>query len=240
MTLDEPAALTFPEWGQDPVKSGITLRMLLEGTSGLAGGRDMTGAEARALAPRAPPGSRFIDDPAALLIFLEAAKIKLFSAGRTADPALYVSERVLTPIGCAPVEWRRNEAGESSLVDGAALSARAWAQWGELMRRVGVWRARELIAGSALRDACRGSWLQPRYGFGLWLAWPAPPQTPVFQGSDLWSSRFRPPLDLVMAASARGDRLFVLPTQRMVIARQAREANDWSDAELIRLTLLEA
>jgi hypothetical protein len=126
------------------------------------------------------------------------------------------------------------------LLDGAALSPRAWAPWGELMRRAGVWRARELIAGSALRDACRGSWLQPRYGFGLWLAWPAPAQTPVFAGSDLWSARARPPTDLVMAASPEGDRLFVLPTQRLVIARQAGAARAWSDAAFIRLAVTDA
>jgi CubicO group peptidase (beta-lactamase class C family) len=233
MTLDEPAANTFPEWALHPQKSQITLRMLLDGTSGLAARRELSAAEARSLEPFATPGSRFNDDSVQLALFLEAARSKLTLAGRTPDPALYVTERVLTPIGCGPVEWR----GAASLIDGAVLSARGWAQWGELMRRVGVWRARELIAGSALRDACRGSWVQPRYGFGLWLAWPAPAQAPVYSGSDLWSARPAPPSDLVMAASARGDRLFVLPSQRLVIARQAAAASDWSDAQFIRLVL---
>jgi hypothetical protein len=124
------------------------------------------------------------------------------------------------------------------MIDGASLSPRAWAAWGELMRRVGIWRARQIVAGAALRDACRGSFLQPRYGFGIWLAWPAPQDAPGFPRSDLWSPRARPPSDLVMAASMRGDRLFVLPSQRLVVARQSRDSgNSWSDAEFIRLLI---
>ena len=54
--------------------------------------------------------------------------------------------------------------------DGAAVSARGWAQAGELIRREGVWRAQQLADDGALREAVRGSFAEARAGFGLWLA----------------------------------------------------------------------
>jgi hypothetical protein len=198
----------------------------------------MTAAEACLLEPVSEPGQRFIRDDAPARIFVEIARRKLAASGRQADPATYLTDRVLAPIGCAPVAWRRERDGEASFTSGATAPPRAWARWGELMRRVGVWRASRLVDGEALRDACRGSWVQPRYGFGLWLAWPANSAAPVFPESDLWTAAA--PADLVMAASAKGDRLFILPTQRLVVVRQASRRAGWSDAAFISLLLSNA
>ncbi|MGE0828105.1 MAG: serine hydrolase [Hyphomonadaceae bacterium] len=234
ITLNEPAALTLSEWALDPVKSQITLRMLLDLTCGIAGGRAMSTLEACALTPVDQPGARFILDAAPTQIFMEVVRRKFAASGRDTNIALYLTQRILGPVGCAPANFARTPEGDVSLTDGAYVSAHAWARWGELMRRVGVWRATALIDGETLRDSCRGSWVQPRYGFGVWLAWPAR-ETPTLQESDLW--RGQPPLDLIMAASTNGDRLYVLPTQRIVVARQARERADWSDAAFIAALL---
>ncbi|MGE3250856.1 MAG: serine hydrolase [Hyphomonadaceae bacterium] len=235
LTLDELAAVTLGDWALHPRKSRITIRMLLDRTCGISGERRaMSDYEACALEPVAEPGERFINDPAPTQIFAEVARRKLAGAGGASDAGNYLTLRVLSPVGCAPVNWRR-ENNEIRLTEGASLTARAWARWGELMRRVGVWRASQIVDGPALRDACRGSWVQPRYGFGVWLAWPAQ-RTPTFEGSDLWSSP-DVPQDLVMAASDQGDRLFILPTQRMVIARQASRAAGWSDAAFLSAIL---
>lgn len=240
LSLDEPAAMTLGDWGAHPVKSRITLRMLLNRTCGIsANGRALSAFDALNLEPIAEPGERFIPDAAATRIFVEIARRKLAASGRPADPSVYLSERALNRVGAGPIAWRREDDGEASFTDGATLSARAWSRWGELMRRVGVWRASSLLDGDVLRDACRGSWVQPRYGFGLWLAWPAQADAPLLPGCDLWSARAAPPADLVMAASTNGDRLFVLPTQRLVVVRLATRDDDWSDAEFIATLLSE-
>src|SRR5262245_16965019 len=48
MTLDEPVALTLGDWGADPVKSTISIRVLISGASGLSfdrsGPRDLATA----------------------------------------------------------------------------------------------------------------------------------------------------------------------------------------------------
>jgi len=238
MRLDEAAMVTLPEWSAHPAKSRITVRMLLDLTCGIAGGgRALTAAEAVALEPIADPGSAFIYDTAPTRIFLEIASRKLANARFPGDAAAYVTTRVLEPVGCAPLVWAREEDGALDLHGGARVTARGWARWGELVRRLGVWRATQFINGDALREAARGSWPQPRYGFGLWLAWPARDETPPFRASDVWSAGSPAPPDLIMAASLNGDRLFVLPTQGIVAARQASRGDGWSDARFLTMLL---
>ena len=238
LTLDEPAALTLLDWAAHPVKSRISLRMLLDRTGGLSGeGRRMSDFEATMLEPVAEPGQGFLDDPAPTQIFTEIARRKLAGAGASSDPADYVRLRVLTPVGCAPISWRRDERNEPSFHDGASVSVMGWARWGELMRRVGVWRAAQLVDGAALRDAARGSWPQPRYGFGLWLAWPSAQRAPALRSSDLWAAAPPVPQDLIMAAGENGARLYILPTQRIVAARFADQTGAWSDAAFVSALL---
>ena len=109
LALDEPAALTFGEWGADAVKSIITARTLLNGTSGLAfaraGPQDLP--TALALAPADQVGARFIDDAAPYVIFTELARRKLSAAGVDPDPAMYLTARSLAEIGCTPIGWER-------------------------------------------------------------------------------------------------------------------------------------
>jgi hypothetical protein len=238
MRLDEAAVATLTEWAAHPSKSRITVRMLLDLTCGLTGaGRMLSTPEALALEPIAEPGAAFIHDPAPTKIFLEIARRKLAAANYPGDAADYITARVFDPVGCAPLVWARQPDGEVDLTDGARISARAWARWGELIRRLGVWRATQVLSADALRDAARGSWPQPRYGFGLWLAWPARDEAPPLAGTDVWGPSSPAPPDLVMAASATGDRLYVLPTQGIVATRQAADGQGWSDAAFLAALL---
>lgn len=235
MGLDEPVAMTIGDWGIDPVKAGISMRALLNGTSGIAfDRRDGALPDALALTPTATPGSRFIDDAAPYMLMAEIARRKLDMAGRTPDPAVYLTERTLAAIGCVPIAWTRGPDGAARFHEGVAVSARGWAQVGELIRRQGVWQARQLVDGNALREACRGSFADARAGMGLWLA------AGVRQGdapteSDLWRMNPPAPADLAMAAGAGGQRLYIIPSANLVVVRQSRDLNarNWSDAAFL-------
>jgi len=240
MSLDEPVALTLGDWGAHPVKSSISIRALLSGTSGLAfdrgGARDL--AAAIALEPVDNPGARFIDDAAPYLVFAEIARRKLEAASRESDPARYLTERTLAPIGCVPMGWTRAPGGAVRFDDGAAVSARGWAQAGELIRRAGVWRARQLADDGALLEAVRGSFAESRAGFGLWLAAPGRTRDALPVDSDLWRTRSPAPIDLAMAAGDGGQRLYICPSEGLVVARMARSLDartSWSDAQFLSL-----
>lgn len=240
LSLDEPVALTLGDWGAHPVKSTISVRVLLSGASGLAferrGPRDL--ATALALEPQETPGTRFRDDAAAYVLFAEMARRKLEARGREPDPARYLTTRTLSPIGCVPIAWTRWPGGAPRLDDGAAVSARGWAQAGELIRREGVWRAQQLADDGALREAVRGSFAEARAGFGLWLAVPSRNREELNVASDLWRASSPAPADLAMAAGAGGQRLYLSPTEGLVIVRQSRSLESdaqWSDAQFLSL-----
>jgi CubicO group peptidase (beta-lactamase class C family) len=238
LSLDEPVALTIGDWGADPAKATISVRSLLSGVSGIGFGRGPRNlAAAIAAQPSDPPGVRFNGDEAAYLIFVEIARRKLAAAGREPDPARYLTSRTLLPIGCVPIGWSRGEDGAPRFDTGAAVSARGWAQVGELIRREGVWRAQQLANANALREALRGSVAEPRAGFGLWLAAPGRFRDDLDVDSDLWRAASPAPTDLAMAAGAGGQRLYLSPSEGAVIARLARSADDrsWSDAEFLSL-----
>lgn len=240
MTLDEPVALTIGDWGAHPVKSTISIRALLSGGSGISferrGPQDL--ATAIALEPRDPPGVHFSDDAAPYVIFVEIVRRKLQTSGQDPDAARYLTMRTLLPIGCAQVGWTRTQDGAPRFDDGATVSARGWAQAGELIRREGVFRAQQLASDSALREAVRGSFAESRAGFGLWLAAPGRSREQLGVNSDLWRASSPAPADLAMAAGDGGQRLYLSPSQGLVVVRQSRtqDANaSWSDAQFLSL-----
>lgn len=240
MALDEPVAMTLGDWGAHPVKSTISVRALLNGTSGIAFGRRDTHdlATAIALEPSETPGQSFNADVAAYLLLAEIARRKLEARGRPSDPAVYLTERTLLPIGCVPIGWSRGPDGAARFDTGAAVSARGWAQVGELIRREGVHRAQQLADDGALREATRGSFAEARAGFGLWLAASGRGRAALPVESDLWRASSPAPIDLAMAAGDGGQRLYIVRSENLVIVRQSRLAQGnggWSDAAFLSL-----
>lgn len=242
LSLDEPAAMTLGDWGAHPQKSAITLRMLLNGTSGIAGeAPDMAGLIA--LEPRSAPHAAFADDAAGYRLFVEIARRKLEDAALNRrrrgppiveiDPARYLALRVFTPLGTGPVQFARDHTGAPRFDDGAAISADGWARVGELMQRGGVYRGAHVVSEEAMRTALTGSFIEGRRGMGMWLA--ASGAAPRIAGSDLWTLGARIPSDLAMAAGEGGQRLYVSTSFRTVVARLSNGAPDptWSDAAFL-------
>lgn len=237
LTLDEPVAMTLGDWGAHPVKSSISIRALLSGTSALMFPRGATHdlATALALEPVDNPGAVFIDDAATYILFIEIARRKLEARGREPDPARYLTDRTLTPIGCVPIGWLRDREGAARFDQGAAVSPRGWAATGELIRRAGVWRAQQLASSGVLQEAVRGSFAEARAGFGVWLAAPGRTREALPVDSDLWRGSSPAPVDLIMAAGEGGQRLYMCPSEGLVVVRQSRstEARGWSDAQFL-------
>ncbi|MEQ1618465.1 MAG: serine hydrolase [Terricaulis sp.] len=237
LSLDDPAASVLWEWTSHPVKATISIRALLNGTSGLAFPVDAPQNldAALALEPAEAPGLRFADDAASYILLAEIAHRRLQLAGKDPDPARYLTTQVLGEIGCVPIAWTRWPSGAPRLDDGVAVSTRAWTCAGELMRREGVWRGQQLADDQVLREAQRGSFAESRAGFGLWLAAPANSRARAPLDSDLWRAASPAPIDLAMAAGANGARLYFSGTEGLVVARQGGSASVWSDAEFLSL-----
>jgi CubicO group peptidase (beta-lactamase class C family) len=257
-SLDEPAADTLTEWRTDPLRSQVTIRQILSLTSGLhAGpiGRAPTYSAAVETKMRADPGESFAYGPVNFQVFGEIMRRKLarFDGGRFKDPASYLEARVLRPIGATPAAWKRGRDGQPTLPHGSEFTARNWARYGQFALEGGAWKGRALVDRTSFSECFKGSAANPAYGLAWWLNREPSKDTlaasrTMTVASDLFTHprRGEIPRDLFMAAGAGGQRLYVIPSQNLVIVRQyprlmeprrkVRRGESFSDVEfLLRL-----
>jgi len=249
---DEPAATTLTEWREDPRKSRITVRQLLDGTSGLDQpyrpltldglGRHQVvkdkPAAAVVVAATADPGATFRNGPAHLLALGAFLERRLGE-----DPVGYLDRRVLRPIGFRRSWWIIDPAGHTLLPYGAWTTALEWAKYGVLLRDHGVWRGTRVLPAADVDGCLHGSRVMPAYGFGLWLNVPVGPRAnaraiAAFRGGGPAGFLYPAgPPDLFAAAGDRDDRLYVVPSRGLVIARLGTGSREWRDAEFLARVL---
>jgi len=105
---------------------------------------------------------------------------------------------------------------------GAALNAREWVKFGELLRLGGSWKGKQLVKKELLAQCYQGSEANPAYGLTFWL--PAAGLDPSGAKTQALA-----PKDMVFAAGFANQRLYVLPTQGLVVVRQGKNHIGWSD-----------
>jgi CubicO group peptidase (beta-lactamase class C family) len=243
-SLDEKVSDTISEWKNDKEKAGITLRQLLSLTSGIdAGqiGRVPTYAEAIGSPMKYPVGSRFEYGPAPFQIFGEVMTRKLKPKKETVMG--YLKRRILNPIGLN-VDFWREIGGQPLLPQGASLTAREWIKFGILLRDGGKWKGKQIVRKKLLDELVVGSKANPAYGLTFWLnrvggtgrAGRAIGGNAVEEITA--SGIAEPASDLFMAAGAGNQRLYIIPSQNLVIVRQGRMGG-WEDREFLKRLLLE-
>ena len=234
LTLDEKAADTLTEWRGVPGKRDITIRQILTLTSGLKPAR-IGRAPAYADAVKAPmaaaPGAAFAYGPLNFQVFGEIMRRKLqsFEGGRYRDPLAYLEARVLQPAGVDYAEWKRGADGMPVLAHGAVLTAREWSDFGAFALAAAA-SGDPRLDPQALAAMFEGSEANPGYGLAWWInaspdAHTLAQSRTMREASDLYTHPRRGalPRDLVMAAGAGGQRLYLIPSRGLAIIRQYPE-----------------
>lgn len=248
LTLDEAVAATIAEWQDDAAKRAITIRQLLSMTSGQGGtiGRPPGYADALSIPLASKPGERFQYSPTSLQVFGEVMRRKLAAKGMAGNPVAYFERRVLDPAGIRVAQWREGPDGNPLMPQGAVMTAREWAKVGELVRAGGKAGGRMLVDPGAFTALFEGSSANPAYGLTWWIARITPARDPVTASSDIPAAAAQLPKDLVFAAGAGDQRLYVIPSRGLVIVRQARldlralvagEPSGWSDVAFLDILL---
>jgi len=178
--LDQPAATFIAPWRGTP-KAAITIRQLLNMTSGLAEQGPVTDPASfmtRAyMHPHhdavlideypltAEPGVRYqYANASAELI---AAVIERATGRRYAE---FVSTEVLKPLGAAGGEvWVDRPGGLAHSGCCIFLPARTWLSLGLLLMQDGTWSGRRLLPPGYVQAMLTPSASNPRYGLGVWL-----------------------------------------------------------------------
>ncbi len=241
LLLDERVSATLTEWQRDPGKSNISIRQLLTLTSGLEGGRmgrPPTYAAAITAPTVAEQGADFLYGPNAFQAFGELLKRKL--SVRSETVASYLKRRILDPLAIRPGEWPGLDTGEPQLASGAELTARDWVKFGELIRHGGAWGGRQLVSSETLAELFEGTTANPAYGLTWWLNVPVTEE--LEEEVRLLAMNFKgvsevPGLEgMVVAAGAFKQRLYIIPSHRMVVVRFGRSRNrQFDDANFLRL-----
>ena len=246
LSLDEPVATTIPAWRNDPRKSRITIRQLLDFSCGLEpmfylhnddpGDRDRIAIGGSIVAS---PGSAFIYGPSALQVFHQVLKEKLHGE----SPTHYLEHRVLHRLGLGSQRYLKDSASNPLLAAGWQLSARQWARLGQLVLADGA----PVITSSSLKQCWRGSSANRAFSLGWWNNRTAPggrefdfedmlvPKWPRQNWSDACLCRDAPS-DLVACIGSGYQRLYVIPSMGLVVVRQG-SGGRFSDGRFLRLLL---
>jgi CubicO group peptidase (beta-lactamase class C family) len=239
LRLDEPASATLTEWQGDPRKSRITVRQLLNQTAGLAPGSHAiygsrsTDKYAAALAQPAiaEPGSTFRYGPAHMEALGELLRRKLEPRGLT--PHQYINARLLRPLGITSAQFHLDAKGNPSFSAGLRIAPQDLLRFARFLENRGRTGPRRLISPTLLNDALTGSDANAAYGLTFWLNQAASdlsahpveiePRLETGSGNYAWRgpiaiSTHAPP-DLVMLLGSRNQRVFIVPSQDLVIVR---------------------
>jgi CubicO group peptidase (beta-lactamase class C family) len=248
--LDDRIADTITEWKDQPAKSQITIRQLLNQTDGVEPASHLQSRSIRdrnAMAIRLPmiadPGSVFAYGPSHLQVFSELLRRKLNGRSTIA----YIQEKVLSPLGLTNLEFKKDARGNPLPATGFELTAREWARLGQLVLGRGNYHGHQIVPAALLGQAFIGSDPNPSYGLTFWLNREAPAGREIDIENELdlswqranWTHtcvcKAAPP-DMVVALGSDRQRLFIIPSLNAVIVRQGANAR-FSDAHFLHLVL---
>ena len=243
LKLDDRVSDTITEWKPDPRRSSITIYQLLHLISGIGGGtigQPPDYADAIKADAAFEPGTKFQYGPTPFQIFGEVMRRKLLP--RKESPLDYLKRRILDPIGLKISSWQLGSDGNPQLPSGAFLTAREWVKFGILVKNGGRWNGKQIVPKKLLEECFVGSKTNPAYGMTFWLnaAGHGPgvedeagttrmPETKRISRDGIYA---KGPRDLVMAAGAAQQRLYIIPSLDMVIVRQGRLSR-FIDAEFL-------
>jgi CubicO group peptidase (beta-lactamase class C family) len=241
-------------------KSQITARQLLSLSGGLAAEGDFaanlnqidTYSQALYVTSTFAPGQAAIYTPNTFQAF--AAFFELKTGGTLAangsvtggrDPLDYLAQRIFTPLGINIARWSRDIKGKPNMAGGAYLTARDWLKFGQLLLQDGKWNGKQLLSASRLREC--STYNNPaltEYGISFWLNRPqagtynagvdSVPLADVFATGARYAEDAS--TDIYMAAGAFNQRLYMIPSLDIVVARFG-SGGPWSDNEFLKRLL---
>ncbi len=227
LSLDEPASLTLTEWRHDR-RRGITIRQLLNQTSGLHPSADMIGDArdqmAAAIHARsiAAPGAQFHYGPANYQALGEILRRKLAKSDTSVEG--YMHRVILDPLDIDVLAWAHDNAGQPLMHAGMQLTTGDWLKFGLFLLNRGTAGGRQLVQPHLFAQLFNGTTANPAYGLSFWLNRPEHGQQPMLDlqpamdGEQLDAGG---PRDIIAAEGTAKQRLYVIPSRDLVIVRFA-------------------
>ena len=241
-SIDEPIANYLPEWASDP-RGKITIRNLLNMSAGLETYHDSNNPENKAtrLFFGSDSTTPIFDYPAVeapgnsfaysyMIPELEGLVLERALKGRRYVD--YLSEKLWKPVGNGDAAvWLDRPGGRPHFNASLFASAEDWLNIGKLILDNGRVGGRQIVPASWIATMKTPSAVNPNYGM-MWLGRQYVPER-----------RFAPNVAYVMKSSAPylasdvvlldgygGQRVYIVPSKKLVIVRIGTTQRDWDDA----------
>lgn len=225
-TFDTTLGELIPEWDPESERGKITIRQLLNLTSGIetapVGDFGQTADEWLAANMAFDRGSTFTYGPTPFYI-LSWIFVEVFNI----DPIKYLNDNLFTPLGVVPGQWSTVDVFYPNLSFGASYPALDWLQIGIMLMNGGSLTGIEIIPDSLMNQLLAPSEVNPGYGITFWLNRPGSrpdlnamdiPELSKSQNTERLISDIIPD-DLFMMAGAFGQKLYICPSLNLVIVR---------------------
>lgn len=223
--LDTEAADYISEWN-DPQHGDITLRHLLSMNSGLhwdfftdyllLGLANDQSQFAINLGMDATPGTSWVYNNSACQTLSAVFERR---TGRQLHR--YAQRRMFDVIGMHDATWLTDNAGNTLTYRTVYASAREFAKFGYLFLRGGHWDGTQVVPRRYVKKSVRPSQTEnPFYGYLWWLNTAAAAMTDV-------------PADAFYAAGLGEKRIYVVPSQDLVVVRIGPGSSGWDDNDFL-------
>lgn len=234
-SLDQPAADFFSEWKDDPGKSKILVRHLLDMRTGLLPQGPAKGPgdvlNRAYLHPRHDeviineyplvnePGSRY--EYANANSELVAPLIERATGKRYED---YLSDSLLIPIGAqGGTIWLNRAGGTAHSGCCVQLPAQTWVRLGILLLNDGVWNGERLLPVGHVKDMRTPTKENPHAGLGVWVTGPYVKERgslhPSLPFGKTRHSEAYADKDLFLFDGNGSQVVYIVPSQKLVIVR---------------------
>jgi CubicO group peptidase (beta-lactamase class C family) len=248
-SIDEPLGDMLPEWKGDARKD-ITLRHLLTMSSGLHN-PSMAKGEWAAM-------SIMLSDnveQTALGLPMEKMRGTAFKYNN-ANPqivgavlrralgkesyASYLSRTLWCGVGNAPATlWSESEDGAPRFYAGLNASLYDWARIGQMVLEQGKVGDKQVVPADWIKAMTTPSATNPHYGFLTWLGSPADGTREYSPEAGMVAKHSAPyaAKDVIFFDGFGGQRVYIIPSAKLVIARTGETDMEFDDAPLVNLAL---
>jgi CubicO group peptidase (beta-lactamase class C family) len=169
-SYDLPMSTWIPDWAHDPLKSRITLRMLMNHTSGLPAmvdglfeAPDVIQAAARAELVGVPGAQHLYSNAGAMLLQTVITQ----ASGEPLET--FVNRHLFAPLGIFDARWKRDLAGHEMTSGGLSVSTQDLVAIGEMLLARGRYLGFQIMAEETIRELTTRSQTYFDYGLLFWL-----------------------------------------------------------------------
>lgn len=225
-TFETTLGELIPDWDPESERGKITIRQLLNLTSGIetasVGDFNQTADEWLAADMAYERGSVFTYGPTPFYILSW-----IFVEVLNTNPIEYLNDHLFSPLGVVQGQWSTVDIFYPNLSFGASYPALDWLQIGIMLMNGGSLDGTEIIPDSLMNELLTGSEVEPGYGITFWLnkAGSRPdlnameiPELSKSQNTERLISDIMPE-DLFMKAGFLGQKLYICPSLNLVIVR---------------------